>query len=77
MGQQRLAERGGEGTGMDNTCCHHKGYALAAGLGAIGGGLVVVLATKAIPKMMSQMMRRMMEQMMAKMGDGGCDPAET
>jgi CheY-specific phosphatase CheX len=45
-------------------------------LGAIGGGLVVAVATKAIPKMMSQMMAGMMQNMMAQMGEAGCDPGE-
>ena len=49
-----------------------RGYALAAALGAIGGGLVVAFATKAIPKMMS----RMMQNMMANMGDGEFSPAD-
>ena len=49
---------------------------LAAGLGALGGGLVVAIATRAIPKVMSQMMSGMMRNMMAQMGEGGCKPAE-
>ena len=61
---------------MHNKGAHSRGYALAAIFGAIGGGLVVALATKAIPKMMSQMMSGMMRNMMAPMGEGGCDPAE-
>jgi hypothetical protein len=57
---------------MRTTGSHISEYVLAAAIGAIGGGLVVVLATKAIPKMMSQMMRNMM----VNMGDGKCSPAE-
>ena len=49
---------------------------LAAVLGALGGGLVVVIATRAIPKIMSQMMPGMMRNMMAQMGERGCNPAE-
>ncbi len=45
-------------------------------LGAAGGGLLVTLATRAIPKMMSQMMAGMMQNMMAHMGEEGCNPAE-
>ena len=52
------------------------GYILAAGLGAIGGGFLFAVVTKAIPKMMSRMMAGMMEKMMAEMGGGDCDPAE-
>ncbi len=50
----------------------NRGYVIAALLGAIGGGIIVALATRAIPKMMSQMMPKMM----AQMGGGDCDPAE-
>lgn len=53
-----------------------KKYLLAASLGAVGGGLFVALATRAIPRMMSQMMSGMMRNMMAQMGEAGCDPAE-
>ena len=48
------------------------GYAVAAVLGAIGGGLVVALATDVIPRMTS----RMMQNMMAHMGEAGFNPAE-
>lgn len=48
------------------------GYLLAAAFGAFLGGAVVLIASKALPKMMSGMMRSMMEQM----GDEGCSPAE-
>ena len=57
---------------MDEKGSHSKGYIFAVFLGAIGGGAVVALATKALPKMMSGMMRNMM----ARMGEGGCDPAK-
>ena len=49
---------------------------LAAAIGAIGGGLVVALATRAIPRIMSQAMSGMMQHMMGQTGEGGCDPAE-
>jgi hypothetical protein len=48
------------------------GYALAVALGALGGALLMALATRAVPKMMAGMMR----SMVARMRDGGCDPAE-
>lgn len=44
---------------------------LAFVLGAIGGGLVVAVATKAIPKMMSEVMPRMMHNIMSEMGEAG------
>lgn len=49
-----------------------RGYALAAAIGTIGGGLLVALATKTIPNVMSQMM----QNMMARMGESGFSPAE-
>jgi hypothetical protein len=36
----------------------------------------VALATRAIPKMMSQMMAGMMQNMMGRMAEQGCNPAE-
>jgi hypothetical protein len=48
------------------------GYVLAAALGALGGALLMALATRAVPTIMAGMMR----SMMAQMRDGGCDPAE-
>jgi len=53
-----------------------KRYALAIILGALAGGFVVAIATKAIPKMMSQMMSGMMKNMMTQMGEAGCSPSE-
>jgi len=47
---------------------YDKKYLVAALFGAIGGGIIVALATRAIPRIMSQMM--------AQMGEGDCDPAE-
>jgi hypothetical protein len=49
-----------------------EGYILAAALGAIGGGAIVAIATKAIPKIMSGMM----QNMMARMAKGGCNPSD-
>jgi hypothetical protein len=55
---------------------HKWGYLVAALVGAIGGGFVVALATRAIPKMMSQKMEGRMQRLMSQMEEGGCDPAE-
>ena len=48
------------------------GYILAAGMGAVCGGILVAAFTRAVPKMMSQMMA----SMMAEISSGECDPAE-
>ena len=52
------------------------GYGVAFLLGAVGGGLFVALATKAIPRMMSKMMSGMMQNMMSHMRESGADPSE-
>ena len=57
---------------MKDLISHHKWYILTAILGAIGGGLVVTIATNAIPKIMAGMM----QNMMIRMGEEGCNPAE-
>jgi hypothetical protein len=49
---------------------------LAAALGALGGGVAVLLATRAIPKIMVQMRQGMMQNMMEKMKECGCTPSE-
>jgi hypothetical protein len=49
-----------------------RAYALAAVLGAVVGGSVALVVTRAIPKMMCQMIGIMM----AQMGEAGCSPAE-
>lgn len=60
--------RGEMKMGKKDSCS--KRYVFAAVLGAIGGGVIVALATKAMPKIMSGMMRNMM----GHMRKGGCDP---
>jgi hypothetical protein len=57
---------------MHNTRSQTGGYILAAAFGAVVGGVVVALATRAIPKVMSGMM----QTMMSRMEEAGCDPAE-
>ena len=47
-------------------------YAVAFGLGALGGGLLIAWATGAIPKMMSGLM----QNMMVRMQEEGCDAKE-
>jgi len=61
---------------MEKTESHRRNYILATLLGALGGGMVVALASRAIPKMMSEMMSGMMRNMMSQMAESGCDPAE-
>jgi hypothetical protein len=53
-----------------------KGYLLAAMIGAVGGGLLVALATKAVPMAMSKMMSGIMLQMMGQIRKNGFDPTE-
>jgi hypothetical protein len=50
------------------------GYILAGFLGALGGGLIVAIATRAIPKLISGIMGGMMQKMMARMKESGCSP---
>jgi hypothetical protein len=61
---------------MDTISDQRKKYAITFLLGAMGGGLFVTLATKAIPKMMSQMMSGMMQNMISHMSESGFDPSE-
>jgi hypothetical protein len=56
----------------DNARSPRKGYLLAALVGAIGGGVAVAIATRAIPNIMSGMI----QNMMAHMGEDGCGPGE-
>ena len=49
-----------------------RGYILAGLLGAVGGSLIILLGTNALPKMFS----KMMQKMMSNMSNGECSPAE-
>jgi hypothetical protein len=51
----------------------HLGSAL---LGAICGGILVIITTKAIPTMLAKLMSGMMEMMKSKMEACGCNPQE-
>lgn len=53
-----------------------RGYVITALLGAAAGGLIVLVVTNAIPRMMKHMMSGMMENMRAKMQAEGCKPEE-
>ena len=57
---------------MPERGCNFRTYVTAVAIGAIGGGVLVAVATRAMPKMMS----RMMQKMMTHMGGEGCSPAE-
>jgi CheY-specific phosphatase CheX len=61
---------------MENTKSNFKSQLYAAGLGALGGAILLAFATRAIPKMFSKMMGGMMQNMMAEMAAEGCDPSE-
>ena len=49
-----------------------RGYLLAAILGAAGGGFAVLVATRAVPRVMGAAMAGMMREMMSVMGEEGC-----
>ena len=57
---------------MGDTGLNAKKYMLAFAVGAIGGGIAIAWATRAMPKIMSGMM----QSMMACMREEGCDPQE-
>ncbi|CAG0934792.1 hypothetical protein TFLX_03668 [Thermoflexales bacterium] len=61
---------------MQNMNSSRQGYLPAAIAGALIGGLLVLVMTKAIPTMLSQLMRNMMTDMCGQMGECGCNPAE-
>jgi hypothetical protein len=51
-------------------------YAVAILIGAVGGGLLVALVSRAIPKMMTQMASGMMQNMITRVSESGFDPSE-
>ena len=51
-------------------------YMLLGSIGAIFGGVIVLVASRAIPRMMSKMMSGMMQNMMDGMNAEGCNPSE-
>ena len=57
---------------MSDTGSSIRKYMITFAVGAVGGGLLVAWAIKAMPKMMSGMM----QNMMANMRQEGCDPQE-
>jgi hypothetical protein len=61
---------------MDTTRFRSGGYILAVTVGFLAGATLALVATRAIPKMMSQMMAEMMANMQGQMGDQPCDPAD-
>ena len=61
---------------MDSSKSPVKGYLYTAIVGAVGGGLLALFTTRAIPKMTSQMMSNMMKNMMSRMKEGSGNPEE-
>ena len=57
---------------MSDGSCNLKKYVVVTALGAVSGGILVALASRAMPKMMAGMMRNMM----TIMGGEGCSPEE-
>jgi hypothetical protein len=67
---------GEEGAEMGGNHSFNLKYALVALLGAAAGGLIVVVATRAIPRIMCGMMAAMMENMAGRMGEGAGDASD-
>jgi hypothetical protein len=61
---------------MQSAAGNTRGYLLAVAVGATGGGLAVLVATRAVPRMISAVMAGMMREMMSGMGEEGCSPAQ-
>jgi len=61
---------------MDTPKTSKMGYFLAVSLGALFGGILVLLASHAVPKMMSRFMSQMMANMTKRMGSEGGQPSE-
>ena len=57
---------------MSNNGGNLRKYMIVGTIGAVGGGLLVAMATRAMPKVMSGMMQKMISHM----GGEGCSPAE-
>ena len=57
---------------MDKSRSLSRTHVLAAALGAIAGGIIVAIATGALPVILS----RAMSGAMMRMGGEGCNPAE-
>ncbi len=61
---------------MKQTISRRGPYLISALLGAFGGGILVIIATRAIPNMMANMLSGMMGKMMSHMGECGCNPQQ-
>jgi hypothetical protein len=61
-----------EDIAMSERGCNLRKYMVATAVGAVSGGILAALASRALPKMMAGMIRNMM----AMMGGEGCSPAE-
>jgi hypothetical protein len=57
---------------MSDGGCNLKKYMVITALGAVSGGVLVALASRAMPKLMAGMMHNMMTMM----GGEGCNPEE-
>jgi hypothetical protein len=61
---------------ISNPSTLNREYVLVAVLSVMIGGLVIALATKAIPKMLAQTRILFMQKMMTQMQADGCSPSE-
>jgi hypothetical protein len=68
-----IGARSGE---MSEAGSSSRNFLLAAVIGAVCAGVVVIGVTKAIPTLMSKMMSAMMQNMMAQFPDGACSPED-
>jgi len=61
---------------MRNRSISTRHFALAFTLGAAAVGILLTLAAKAIPRVMSKVMSGMMQNMMTRMKQSGGSPSE-
>ena len=65
-----MVRSGREGGFMAEVVSPTRGYIVAAGLGALAGGLLVAVTARVLPRVMSRAMAGMMREMMGRVGEG-------
>ncbi len=61
---------------MKQSISQRSPYLISVLLGAIGGGILVMIATRAIPTMLANLLSGIMGKMMSKMERSDCNPHE-